>query len=160
MVSKLKLHLLSETYNEARLHLKKAEETSNLDSNDDEVIKRRRRIKKVYSPGNSDSSDDNPILKIKKVNPNLPYPTPPHCTTRQSACTGDDEVTDVVVTNSTIESVPHHSVYFAQGTIFVSFHQNLFNIICTYTHKSVVFFLQSVLKAKLSKTPSTQLLNV
>lgn len=123
----MKLHLLlSETYNEARLHLKKAEETSNLDSEDDEVIKRRRRIKKMYSPENSDSSDDNPISKTKKVHPNLIYPIPPQRTstvTKKSTCTeGGTEFTEVVcVTNSTIETDPHHSVNVIHGKIFVLF---------------------------------------
>uniref|UniRef100_A0A6P7HB09 Uncharacterized protein LOC114346490 n=1 Tax=Diabrotica virgifera virgifera TaxID=50390 RepID=A0A6P7HB09_DIAVI len=67
------------TYNEARLHLKKAEATSNLDS-DDDVIKRKRKMKRVYSPEDSDSGEDGrsqccAIAKMKKTHSSVTYPT-------------------------------------------------------------------------------------
>ncbi|KAI8436393.1 hypothetical protein MSG28_009998 [Choristoneura fumiferana] len=74
-----------ETYAEARIHLKKAEETSNLDS-DEEVRKRKRKIRNVYLPEDfgENSGDEFPTLKMTKTQPlkkkeiNLSkYPIPP-----------------------------------------------------------------------------------
>ncbi|XP_061711516.1 uncharacterized protein LOC133520847 [Cydia pomonella] len=81
---KIKILKYYENYSEARLHLKKAEETSNLDS-DEEVRKRKRRLKKISLPEDSNSEDEYPIMKMsktqqifkKKENDLVKYPTPP-----------------------------------------------------------------------------------
>ncbi|XP_073956617.1 uncharacterized protein isoform X2 [Choristoneura fumiferana] len=82
---KIKILKYYETYAEARIHLKKAEETSNLDS-DEEVRKRKRKIRNVYLPEDfgENSGDEFPTLKMTKTQPlkkkeiNLSkYPIPP-----------------------------------------------------------------------------------
>ncbi|GBP54644.1 hypothetical protein EVAR_35906_1 [Eumeta japonica] len=116
-----------ETYNEARLHLKKAKETSNLDS-DDQVIIRKRKIKRVYSPDDSDSPDDYPIVKTKKTQPSLAYPIPPKrllTATRKNECT--EKFTEVAATNSTVEMVQNNVDNFAPGRIQSKCQPNLTN---------------------------------
>ncbi|XP_028158432.1 uncharacterized protein LOC114351417 [Ostrinia furnacalis] len=85
-----------ETYGEARLHLKKAEETSNLDS-DEEIKKRKRKINRVYVSDDSNSSNDCLPLKmtnarhINKKKEYSEYPTPP-----KSKAVGKNIVTENV----------------------------------------------------------------
>ncbi|GBP73483.1 hypothetical protein EVAR_29375_1 [Eumeta japonica] len=116
-----------ETYNEARLHLKKAEETSNLDS-DDEVIIRKRKIKRVYSPEDSDCPDDYPIVKMKKTQPSLAYPIPPKrllTETRKNEST--EKLTEVAATNRTVEMVQNNVENLTPGHIQSKSQPNLTN---------------------------------
>ncbi|CAG9785846.1 unnamed protein product [Diatraea saccharalis] len=96
-----------EIYNEACLHLEKDEETSNLDL-DDEVIIRKRKIKKEYSPEDSDSPD----------NSSLEYPIAPKRQSlrrRNNECT--KKLTDVAATNSSVEMVQNNVDNLTPGCI-------------------------------------------
>ncbi|CAH2083611.1 unnamed protein product [Euphydryas editha] len=133
-----------ETYNEARLNLKKAEETSNLDS-DDEVIKRKRKTKRVYSPDDSDSPDDYPTTKMKRTQPSVTYPIPPKrllTGTRKNECT--EKLTEVVATNSTVEMVQINVENLTPGHIQSKSQPNLTNSAPEYTFIRNTFFTGEV----------------
>lgn len=102
--------------------MKKAEETSNLDS-DDEVIKRKRKIKRVYSPEDSDSPDDYPIVKMNKTQPCVMYPIPPKrlsTGTRKNECS-TEKLTEVAATNSTVEMVQNKVENLTPGKVLSLF---------------------------------------
>ncbi|XP_046405330.1 uncharacterized protein LOC124170575 [Ischnura elegans] len=83
-----------ETYSQARLKLRRAEETSNLDSDEELMGKRKKKVKTVYLPG--EESDDEPAIKergnargkAREVGSQgtfvvEPYPMPPGSTSRR-----------------------------------------------------------------------------
>lgn len=54
---------LSETFSEARLKLRRAEETSNLDSDEEPNRRRKRKVRTVFLPGESESDDESALVR-------------------------------------------------------------------------------------------------
>lgn len=76
------IYVLQGDYNRARGHLTEAEETSNLDSNQELLGKRKRKIKEIRLPGKE--SEDEGVSHRPKCNfyekrlIDVPYPAPPN----------------------------------------------------------------------------------